>query len=206
MESSRRRLRQAWRYAPLLALTIALIAAGGSREGRAAMAFVPSARSNAQQRILQLHSRSIIHPRVFTCALRMGKGFNSAKNKQAELAKKMALAKKQQNVIEGSSSSREDQQALDQEKQSMTDEQRKLEEDRARFAQLLRESKVANPNPYESDRGGDDGTRVQSPQPMPKIAARVGELRSRRSKARAKDVKRRKKDTSKNEAVKEGGK
>jgi len=170
------------------------------------MAFVPDARSNPQQRILQLHSRSsLIHPRVFTCVLRMGKGFNSAKNKQAELAKKMALAKKQQNVVEGSSSSKADQEPVlgDQEKPSMTDEQRKLEEDRARFAQLLRESKVVNPNPYESDRDGEDSIRVQSPRPMPKVAARVGELRARKSKARAKDMNRRKKETSKNEAVKE---
>ena len=80
--------------------------------------------------------------------LRMGKGFNSAKSKQLELAKKMALAKKQQQPDQEQQKGEEATSADD----DYDEEEQRLQQDRARFAELFRTSKVSNPNPlYEDD-------------------------------------------------------
>lgn len=116
--------------------------------------------------------------------LYMGKGFNSAKSKQAELAKKMATAKKQGDGSDSDGGVGEE--------QPQTDYERKLEEDRARFAQMFSDSKMSNPNPYE--KGDETGNRPMRVQPAPRIAAsRVGALKGQKTSAK---VTKRKKNKS----------
>ena len=134
--------------------------------------------------------------------LRMGKGFNSAKSKQLELAKKMALAKKQHQPDE------EQQKGGEATPADGDEEEKRLQQDRARFSELLRTSKVSNPNPlYEDDEL--DNIRRQSRrelQPMASITAKAGALNAKRSKSNTgntKDKKRQRKDNIKTSQVKE---
>ena len=86
-----------------------------------------------------------VHP------LGMGKGFNSAKNKQLELAKKMALAKKQQQQPENTDPTQQVDETASLSAEA-EEEEKRLQADRARFAELLRTTKISNPNPlYEDD-------------------------------------------------------
>jgi len=120
--------------------------------------------------------------RSSTCRLtelHMGKGFNSAKNKQAELARKMAIAKKQSAINNG----QDDSSAGTGEDPSQTEEERKLEEDRARFAQMLRDSKVTNPNPFEKS------DEIENRPMRLRVAARIETPKGRKT---SKAVKRRK--------------
>ena len=127
--------------------------------------------------------------------LRMGKGFNSAKSKQLELAKKMALAKKQQQPDQEQQKGEEATSADD-----YDEEEQRLQQDRARFAELLRTSKVSNPNPlYEDDEL--DSLQQQSRRSMQSslkasVTARAGALKAKRS-SKSKAKKSQKKDSSK---------
>ena len=126
--------------------------------------------------------------------LRMGKGFNSAKSKQLELVKKMALAKKQQQSDEELQKGEEATPA------NCDEEEQRLQQDRARFAELLRTSKVSNPNPlYEDDEL--DSLQQQSRRSMQSslkasVTARAGALKAKRS-SNSKAKKSQKKDSSK---------
>ena len=126
--------------------------------------------------------------------LRMGKGFNSAKSKQLELAKKMALAKKQQQSDEELQKGEEATPA------NYDEEEQRLRQDRARFAELLRTIKVSNPNPlYEDDEL--DSLQQQSRRSMQSslkasVTARAGALKAKRS-SNSKAKKSQKKDSSK---------
>ena len=115
-----------------------------------------------------------VHP------LGMGKGFNSAKNKQLELAKKMALAKKQQQPESTDPTQQVDETAsLSAEAE---EEEKRLQADRPRFAELLRTTKISNPNPlYEDDEldGGQQSRRAAA-QPLASITARAGALNAKR--------------------------
>lgn len=129
--------------------------------------------------------------------LRMGKGFNSAKSKQLELAKKMALAKKQQQSDEELQKGEEATPA------NYDEEEQRLRQDRARFAELLRTIKVSNPNPLYEDDELDDLKRqsrgsVQSSLKA-SVTARAGALNAKRSKSNisTKTKQRQKKDKSK---------
>eukprot|EP00586_Coscinodiscus_wailesii_P013504 CAMPEP_0172514452 /NCGR_PEP_ID=MMETSP1066-20121228/260214_1 /TAXON_ID=671091 /ORGANISM="Coscinodiscus wailesii, Strain CCMP2513" /LENGTH=369 /DNA_ID=CAMNT_0013295121 /DNA_START=19 /DNA_END=1128 /DNA_ORIENTATION=+ len=143
-----------------------------------------------------VHPSCIVHPRC-TCTsssgrshvLRMGKGFNSARNKKAALAKKMAQAKKQSLGEDHNNDANEGMEPY------QTEEERKLEEDRARFAQLLRESKVSNPNPYEDDYGSQS-RQIRVAQVMPGMAGRATAPKTRK----VNDAKRRKKKSAKDKA------
>ena len=118
-----------------------------------------------------------------TQPLRMAKGFNSAKSKQLELAKKMALAKKQQQPDEEQQKGDKATPADDDD----DEEKQRLQQDRARFAELLRTSKVSNPNPlYEDDELGNIGVKSRrSMQSSLKasVTARAGALNAKRSKS-----------------------
>ena len=69
----------------------------------------------------------------------MGKGLNKYKNKQADLKRKLELAKEQNKKDEG------------QEPKKLTDEEIKEQNDRKRFEQLLQREGAKAFNDYDSD-------------------------------------------------------
>jgi hypothetical protein len=112
----------------------------------------------------------------------MGKGFNSAKSKQLELAKKMALAKKQQRPPDEEQQKGEEVTPADEEE--VGEEEKRMQEDRARFEELLRSSKISNPNPlYEDDEVDSFGQQSRRLQSSASITARAGALRAKRAKS-----------------------
>ena len=116
-----------------------------------------------------------VHP------LGMGKGFNSAKNKQLELAKKMALAKKQHQP-ENTDPTQQMDETTSLSAEAEKEGEKRLQADRARFAELLRTTKVSNPNPLYEDDELDSGeqSRRAAPQPLASITARAGALSAKR--------------------------
>jgi hypothetical protein len=105
--------------------------------------------------------------------LLMGKGFNNAKNKQAELAKKMEAAKKKQNGEEGEPEV----------VAAIETEDEKLQRDREEFAQLLLKSS-ALPKPEKRlsmSRSSDQATSASVPTNRgPKVKAKT--LKKRKMK------------------------
>ena len=129
----------------------------------------------------QVHVVGIMPDTIFRRVhpLGMGKGFNSAKNKQLELAKKMALAKKQQPENIDPMQQMDETASLSAEAE---EEEKRLRADRARFAELLRTTKVSNPNPLYEDDELDSGeqSRRAATQPLASITARAGALSAKR--------------------------
>ena len=111
----------------------------------------------------------------------MGKGFNSAKNKQLELAKKMALAKKQHQP-ENTDPTQQMDETTSLSAEAEKEGEKRLQADRARFAELLRTTKVSNPNPLYEDDELDSGeqSRRAATQPLASITAVAGALSAKR--------------------------
>eukprot|EP00571_Detonula_confervacea_P000289 CAMPEP_0172330032 /NCGR_PEP_ID=MMETSP1058-20130122/61190_1 /TAXON_ID=83371 /ORGANISM="Detonula confervacea, Strain CCMP 353" /LENGTH=362 /DNA_ID=CAMNT_0013047231 /DNA_START=1933 /DNA_END=3021 /DNA_ORIENTATION=- len=174
-----------------------LFLVAGTGTGGADAFFFPN-HNQCQRRTLLLRGidNICVHGGSQATKLDMGKGFNSANNKQANLAKKMALAKNQ-NRNNNNNDTNVDEGVVEQQTLSQTEEERKLEEDQARFAQMLGESMVSNPNPreesgdfYKNQRLAIRGNQESQSQAAP--AMMVGRVKAVKTR-KANDAKRRKK-------------
>ena len=118
--------------------------------------------------------------------LGMGKGFNGAKGKQAELARKMTLAKKQQGK------------PAEEEPTVLSKDEIQLKKDRDRFAQLMMSYKMPNENKE----------RIPPPRTLTRTSAPFSATPNSNSpnKVKANIMKKRKKLSSKESIDNENGK